>query len=38
VEERSRQIALRINTMANFVFDTPDAFAKYWNKAERAFR
>jgi hypothetical protein len=36
-DERSRQIALRINTMANLVFDAPDAFAKYWNKAERAF-
>jgi hypothetical protein len=37
MDERSRQIALRINTAANSVFDTPDAFAKYWNKAERAF-
>ncbi len=36
-DERSRQIALRINNRANSVFVTPEAFAKYWNKAERAF-
>lgn len=38
VDERPRDIALRINSTAHSTFTSPRAFAKYWTRAEPAFR